>query len=141
MATLSTRKVGDLAKMFGNTTSEKTAPTTGRQQTARKIARTEDDHGAPQCVPKEEFVKNFKNISDNSDKQYDSYELFGRQPPVRFDSLPSNNMREALPDDVPVVHPACTTSSNENLPKSNSESQNVTLRLPLQPVEPLNEQL
>ena len=87
------------------------------------------------------YIICFKNISDNNDEQYDSYELFGRQPPVRFDSLPCNMMHEPLPDDVPVVHPACTTSSNENLPKNNSESQNVTLRLPLQPVEPSNEQL
>ena len=140
MATLSPRKVGDIAKMFGNTTAEKTAPTTGRQQTARKTARTEDDHGAPQCVPKE-VKKNFKNISDNIDKKYDSYEMLGRQPPVSFVPLPSNTMHEPLPDDVPAVHPACTTSSKENKPKINSEGQNVTLRLPLQPVEPSNEQL
>ena len=119
MATLSTRKVGDIAKMFGNTTSEKTTTTTGRQQTARKTARTEDDHGAPQCVPKE-FVRNFKNICDNLDKKDDSYDMLGRQPPVSFVSLMSNTMHEPLPDDVPAVHPACTTSSKGNKPKINS---------------------
>ena len=145
MSTHSTRKVGDLARMFGTRTAEKTTTTPGRQPAVRKTTRKttrieEDDHGTPQCVPKE--VKgSFENICDNLDKKDVSYCMLGRQPPVNFVSLMNSEMHEPLPDDVPVVHPACTTSSNENLPKNNSESQNVTLRLPLQPVEPSNEQL
>ena len=42
---------------------------------------------------------------------------FGRQPPVTFESTPSINMHEPLPDDVPAVLPACTTFTGENEPK------------------------
>ena len=66
---------------------------------------------------------------------------FGRQPPVNFVSVPSIKMHEPLPDDVPAVLPACTTSTRENEPKIETVSQKLTLRLPLQPVEPTQGQL
>ena len=107
VTTLSARRVGDLARMFGTKTDEKTTPIPGRwpatKKTTRKTTRTdEDDRGTPQCVPKV-VKKSFTNISDNLDKKDVLFSDFGRQPPVVFVSLPNSNMHEPLPDDVPAV--------------------------------------
>ena len=59
----------------------------------------------------------FKNICDNHDQIKVMFSDFGRQPPVTFESTPSINMHEPLPDDVPAVLPACTTFTSENEPK------------------------
>ena len=119
--TQSARRVGDLARMFGNKKDVKTTPTPGRwpatRKTTKKTARTdEDDGGTPQCVPK--LVEHsFKNISEKVDKNSVLFSEIGRQPPVDFVSLPNSKLHEPLPDDVPAVQPTCATSTSENEPK------------------------